>query len=48
MGKRFNNKTGSLFRPHMGGIEFRLLERRPNRIQILLFPMYYCKGTKYY
>lgn len=47
MGKRFNNKTRSLFRPHMGSTEFRLLERCPDRIQILLFSMYYCEGTQY-
>ncbi|KYN17381.1 Ankyrin-2 [Trachymyrmex cornetzi] len=43
MDKHINNKIGSLFRPYMGDIEFRLLERCSNRIQILLFFMCYCK-----
>lgn len=46
MDKYFDNKSGSLFRSHMGNIEFRLLERCSYRTQILLYFMYCYKGIQ--
>lgn len=46
MDKCCNNKDRGMFRPYMGNIEFGLLERRLDRIQILLYFVRCCEGTK--